>query len=251
MSVDRFRYAVAHEYRYVLLNKFLIPSKWYFICLTFDTKMATFFLDGEIIDIYQIQLEERPVGRRIMVGYVFPSPHEGITYIGNITQVNVWQKKLTSEAIRGMWKCHNDLEGDVVKWTATSWADQDAARHRVQLYSLCQTKISSKSIEVFPPMIYDEATYICEGFGGELATPATLSQVEILYGIVEKENPECSVLWAGFWDEKIEGKWVHHLNGKEAIDIPWAPNEPNGIHFENCAGMDKEGIVDADCNSKR
>ena len=251
MSVDRFRYAIAHEYRYVLLKNFLIPSQWYFICLTFDTTMATFFLDGEIIDIYQVQLKERPQGSRITVAYIFPSPFAGITYIGNITQVNIWQKLLPQDTIRSLHRCHFNLVGDVVNWSAGQWADQGSTRHKTELFNVCKIVDNSKTIEVFGPVTFDEATYVCEGFGGALVTPSSHEEVAALMSIVTEEYPNCTAFWSGYWDGKEEGKWNYHAGEKKADKIPWAPNEPNGIHFENCGGIDKEGIVDADCNAKR
>ncbi|KAK4320387.1 hypothetical protein Pmani_008738 [Petrolisthes manimaculis] len=64
-------------------------------------------------------------------------------------------------------------------------------------------------------------------------------------------RPECALLWIGVTDNVKEGSWIHHLSGKPVHLLPWSVDEPNGIHYENCGGLEEGGVVDDDCEALR
>ena len=249
MSVDRFRYALAHEYRYVLLSDWLLPNRWYHVALTFDGIKSVFYLQGVPVDTYSINSKVRPRATKIAIGDVLPDIYKFITFVGNITQLNIWQKILSQQELLKISTCTNNAEGDVVSWS-DQWKMINIKTYTVALESLCENT-PSKSVELLDIMRFDEAAFLCEGFGGELVVPKDYDHAADLVTKALQEHPECKLYWGGLWDEKSEGQWVKHIDGQPLDNVPWVPGEPDGIHFENCGGIDYEGFIDDDCDAQR
>ena len=65
-----------------------------------------------------------------------------------------------------------------------------------------------------------------------------------------------TLYWAGWWDEKTEGKFINAYNEDDYLDPfhyqPWYPGEPNGNTVENCAvvRVGKNTWTDEHCTEK-
>lgn len=250
--MNKFRYAIAHEYKYVLLSDGLVPRIWYHTCLSKNNDSnVTMFLQGSVIHNSNLSSTVRPLGNIITVGYTSPSVFTGVHYTGNITQLNIWQRVLQHSEIELLVNCIKNVEGDVIPWSTSNWVYQSSQHHSVSSIEFCKETKSHSTI-LFGTMTFYEAAFLCEGLGGHLVSPMTYNEVDNLIKFARTSNPNCHMYWGGVWDEEEEGDWVpHHTCKKTSEPLPWAPNEPDGLHFENCGGIDPEGIIDDDCNSKR
>ena len=184
------------------------------------------------------------------VGYLNPKLYPNLKFIGNITQVNVWGRILSELDISSISNCFEDKLGDLVSWTDL-WVNVYSKNIFIPLEHLCHETVI-KEIRLLPRMTYSESAYLCEGLGGFLTIPKTHEEVSTL---VTKHrtniNFQCGAFWAGVWDTLTEGVWLDHKTELEIIGIPWAPDEPNGVHIENCAGLDLEGYIDDKCDAER
>ncbi|KAF2353919.1 DNA-directed RNA polymerase phage-type [Trinorchestia longiramus] len=247
---------MAGEYHYLLLHNWLLPMQWYHVCITRTGSMVQFFLDSKSLANYTLLLGVVDRAKELTVGFLSPKIYPGLTFIGNITQFNVWSRMLEPEDISRMSNCEEDVTGDLVAW-GRNWTTVNSRIFEVDLHSLCHDASSSKLL-LMPAMNFMESTYLCEGLGGTLYNPPTHDMVrQVVEYFRNRTDSECVLFWSGIWDEPEEGKWKNHFTGlkisqnPELRDVPWAPDEPNGMHFENCAGLDAEGFADDDCQRKR
>ena len=55
----------------------------------------------------------------------------------------------------------------------------------------------------------------------------------------------CPAAWIAWWDENDEGNWVSAINSSKYLNgnsfQNWAPGEPNGDTFSNCARIVLDG----------
>ncbi|XP_047737967.1 uncharacterized protein LOC125178389 [Hyalella azteca] len=99
-------------------------------------------------------------------------------------------------------------------------------------------------------MNFVESAYVCEGLGGTLLTPTSHDHAKRMVESTMRSS-NCTTFWTGVWDFIEEGSWINHQNGSAMKNVPWAPDEPNGMHFENCGALDAQGVADDDCQAKR
>ncbi|XP_069951720.1 uncharacterized protein [Cherax quadricarinatus] len=100
-------------------------------------------------------------------------------------------------------------------------------------------------------MTYKENVYMCDALGGFVPIPNNLSDVTAIVSGALESRPDCQQMWLNIEDVAQEGVWHYHDSGQVAMDIPWAIDEPNGLYYENCGGIEAEGVVDADCQTPR
>jgi hypothetical protein len=188
----------------------------------------------------------------LTVGFLDPKFYPGLTFIGKVTQLNVWRRVLQPSEISKISGCQEDVTGDEVSWGRnwTQFTVQTNSRtFETDLGSLCRNW-SFSTTQLLPPMNFVESTYVCEGLGGTLLTPTSHDQAKrMVESAMTSSN--CTTFWTGVWDFIEEGSWINHQNGSVMKNVPWAPDEPNGMHFENCGALDAQGVADDDCQAKR
>lgn len=247
MTVEKFRYTVAHEYQYAMLSEGLVPRRWYHVCIIQDNAHVTVLLQGNEIHRSVLQSDSRPSGDVITLGYI--KPITGVNYVGNVSQFNIWQRVLLQTEINDIVYCRRNIEGDVISWSG-KWIYRESNHFLISMAEFC-AEFFSYSFLVLNPMTFYESAFLCEGIGGYLANPTNITEIRSLYNIGKLQRPRCHLYWGGVWDEEAEGVWVsRNLDIRNTI-IPWTNNEPDGLHFENCGGIDPEGIIDDACTSER
>lgn len=250
MNVDRLRFALAEEYRYVLLDTWFLPHQWYHICITRRDFEIEFYLDAKRMQNHTLAFQTTSKATSLTVGYLDPKIYPGLTFIGNITQFNTWSRVLTMQEIESIAYCKRDMTGESTSWEQ-DWILVNSRTFDVDLESLCFNRMAS-DIQLLPSMNFMESTYVCEGLGGGLYNPNTYEKTrEIVETTRQLPDSECHLFWSGVWDVPKEGVWMSHRNGSVMSGLSWAPDEPNGLHFENCGALDPEGYADDDCQAKR
>ena len=209
------------------------------------------YLDGVFLDRKNFKLNEKSFSNTLTLGYVDPKSILNLKLIGSLSQFNMWSRILTPVEILDSSKCLVNLKGDIIQWKLKKSDLVNANLETVELSELCYKPESSNSIHIFPNMIYSEATYLCHGIGGEIMTPSTYSEVLTYFEMGEKEAVDCSYYWVGINDINEEGVWKSTKSENTVNYTNWAPDEPNGLWFENCAGIDVEGLIDDSCYSRR
>lgn len=221
------------------------------MCVTHDLALnqITTSLDGRPLQTHNLFQTLPQWAIELTVGYADPVSYSGLSFIGEVTQFNLWNRVLTREEVRDLALCRKLLHGDVISWEG-EWEVQHVMEYEVDLQDLCPHQKTPR-FQVFPPMTYKEGIRLCESLGGFMPAPRNWSDVAAIYSEAQKLRPECQMLWVGIEDEAQEGTWLYHHSGRPAHDVPWAADEPNGLRYENCGALDVEGVVDEHCRAIR
>ncbi|XP_071526735.1 uncharacterized protein [Panulirus ornatus] len=246
-NVDRMRIVVSHQYKFIPLTRWLRPYRWYFVCINHDRGLnqVTTSLDGRSLKTHNLSETLPQWATEVTVGYVDSLDYTVVSFIGEVTQFNLWSRVLPQEEVSDLAMCRSLPRGDVISWDR-EWEVQDVVEYEVDSQALCYHEKPPR-FQVFPPMTYNEGCHLCEALGGFIPTPRNWSDVRGIYSEAQRLRPECKMLWVGIEDEADEGQWVYHYNGRPAYGIPWADDEPNGLHYENCGALDAVGVVDEHC----
>ncbi|KAK4319126.1 hypothetical protein Pmani_009956 [Petrolisthes manimaculis] len=247
--VDKLRVAISQTVHFMPLDNQLWTLRWYHLCFTLDhtTTLIQTFLDGEKVE-QSYYTDDRPVfGDFAAVGNG-QAPED--SYSGDITQVNVWDRVLSDDDIRGMAQCKSDPKGNFISWEA-GWKLNNATSYDQPLAKFCQVE-EEKIYFWFPEVSDYVGQYVCEALGTHLPHVTSLEEAEDLYHQSEVRWPEsdhCPLYyWSSLNDRAKENVWVASYD-KKLIDNSsyWGPDEPNGYRYENCAAVKRVGLIDDDC----
>lgn len=148
-----------------------------------------------------------------------------------------------------MSRCETDHQGSYISWNA-GWALRDVSSYDLPLEHFCQQKVG-KSYFFFPSVPRMTAHYICQALGTELPWAISLEDIHSLQNLSVTTYPNHENCHANYWmsltDEAQENVW-RLPNGSVVDNIFWAPYEPNGIGYENCAALSRYGIADINCD---
>ncbi|KAK4308293.1 hypothetical protein Pmani_020006 [Petrolisthes manimaculis] len=247
--VDKVRVAISHTWHFMPLENQLWAFRWYHVCFTHDhtTTLIQTFLDGEKVQQAYYTVDRPAFGDFAAVGNG-QAPEE--SYSGDITQVNVWDRVLSGDDIRGMAQCKSDLKGNFISWEV-GWKLNNATSYDQPLAKFCQVE-EEKLYFWFPEVSDYVGQYVCEALGTHLPHVTSLEEAEDLYHQSEVRWPEsdhCPLYyWSSLNDKAKENVWVASYDRK-LIDNSsyWSPDEPNGNRYENCAAVRRDGLIDDDC----
>ncbi|XP_027218034.2 uncharacterized protein [Penaeus vannamei] len=167
------------------------------------------------------------------------------SFSGEVADVNVWSRVLSGAEMAASTSCEGRPQGGVLAWDAASWTlGEDAAKRLLPLEESC---------DVFPlpyflfteKLKFSDASSLCQAFGGELATPMSQEEQEIIFEQALENGEECGkggspLMWLGIRDDIEEGVWVTDKDEKEITYFNWVQSQPNGGTIENCAVMKGE-----------
>ena len=85
---------------------------------------------------------------------------------------------------------------------------------------------------------------LCQSVGGNLIEIESQGQHEKAINLMNTSS-FCPATWISWWDENDEGNWVSAINSSKHLTgnsfQNWAPGEPNGGPFSNCARIVLDG----------
>ncbi|KAK4310013.1 hypothetical protein Pmani_018391 [Petrolisthes manimaculis] len=212
-----------------------------------DRGLIQTFLDGEKVQQSYYTVDRPVFGDFAAVGNG-QAPED--SFSGDITQVNVWDRVLSDEDIRGMAQCKSDPKGNFISWEV-GWKLNNATSYDQPLAKFCQVE-EEKLYFWFPEVSDYVGQYVCEALGTHLPHVTSLEEAEDLYHQSEVRWPEsdhCPLYyWSSLNDRANENVWVAAYDTK-IIDNSsyWGPDEPNGYRYENCAAVKRVGLIDDDC----
>ncbi|XP_066941354.1 uncharacterized protein [Macrobrachium rosenbergii] len=246
--VDKVRAAISHTWNFQPLPQQLWAFRWYHLCFTYDHTKGRIqtFLNGQMVRqmFYNVG---RPVkGDFAKIGNG-KTKHE--SYSGDLSQINVWDRVLSDNEIQRIANCQTDPQGNYIFWEA-GWTLYNVTSYEMPLAKFCQED-TSKLYFWFPRVLEGEALYICEALGTHLPVVRSLRESQHLYEIMNERWPDsekCPLFyWSDLNDKRTEGVWVRGYDDKVDNESYWAPDEPNGYRYENCAAIQPDGVIDDDC----
>ncbi|XP_068226308.1 uncharacterized protein [Palaemon carinicauda] len=246
--VDKVRAAISHTWNFQPLPQQLWTFRWYHLCFTYDHTRGRIqtFLNGHMVRqmFYNVG---RPVkGDFAKIGNA-KTKHE--SYSGDLSQVNVWDRVLPDDDILRIANCQTDPQGNYISWDA-GWTLSNVTSYDLSVSKFCQED-TSKLYFWFPRVLETEALYICEALGTHLPAVTSLRESQQLYDLLNEKWPDsekCPLFyWSDLNDKRVENVWVRGHDGKVDNESYWAPDEPNGYRYENCAAIQPDGVIDDDC----
>lgn len=163
-------------------------------------------------------------------------------------QVNVWDRVLGDEEIQDFSNCKTNPQGSYISWEA-GWTLKVVSSYNLTLEEFCQQNVDT-SYFWFPSVPVKTAHYICEALGTHLPWATSLEDITRLQNVSAATHPNSDNCHFNFWtsitDAAEEDVW-RRSDGTIMKDIFWAPYEPNGLRYENCASVSRYGIADINC----
>ncbi|KAK4320386.1 hypothetical protein Pmani_008737 [Petrolisthes manimaculis] len=117
VNVDNLRVCVRQQYWFHVLDRWLRPRRWYFVCIThsYDTGQVTTYFMGQVLSSHELtqsllmqQATEVAVGHHSSL-----IKSTGMAFIGKITHFNLWGRVLSLEEVRELTWCEGEGEGDL------------------------------------------------------------------------------------------------------------------------------------------
>ena len=257
LDADKIRLVVAGEYRFILLNNWLQPNQWYHLCVLNDAQQnyqVTTYLDGKNISSYNLlHAFESSRGNAIHVCFNDAEFFPEMKFYGKVTHVNSWSHVISSEFVKKISSCYAEYEGNYIRWSDPMWILREIQNYE-KVDNVCSGQ-HVKRLHLFPAQTFKESQYLCEGLNGLVFYPETFEDINKIYEWRKEKNiyQFCRMFWTSVWhpDREPDRPWIFHHNNSLPDVIPWAADEPNGLHFERCGGFDPEGIVDDACEANR
>ncbi|XP_064089932.1 uncharacterized protein LOC135203933 [Macrobrachium nipponense] len=249
--VERVRPVLARNWNFQILKENLWMFRWYHICFTYNHTQK---LLGTYINGHLNNYQEYDIGRPIFGNHA--SLAQGQTpersFSGDLTQVNVWDRALTEDEIRNIALCKDDPQGNYISWEV-GWTPFKVTSYETSLTKLCDGE-EVKNHLWFPEISFKTAQYLCLALGTELPRPTTLQAIADLNALANKTFPgddRCTWdYWTSLTDEAEEGVWKFY-DGQIPDKLLWEQQEPNGLHYENCAVIFPVGMSDIDCKTNK
>ncbi|KAK7026755.1 hypothetical protein SK128_003071, partial [Halocaridina rubra] len=137
------------------------------------------------------------------------------SFSGAISDVNMWPRLLTDEEMPNITNCNERIAGDLINWDADTWSiGEDSSEVNMTLHETCD--ISPLPYFMFPDKLkFTDAAGLCKAFGGELTTPKTAEEQEVVYNMALKNTAYCAkdggaLMWLGITDESNESVWRYY-----------------------------------------
>ncbi|XP_063600616.1 uncharacterized protein LOC134776794 [Penaeus indicus] len=163
--------------------------------------------------------------------------------IGEVADVNVWSRVLSDAQMAAATSCKGRPQGDVLAWDTASWTlGEDTGKTFLPLEETCDIKPLPYFLFT-EKLKFSDASSLCRAFGGELATPMSPEEQEVIFHLALENGNECTkdggaLMWLGIGDEDEEGVWKTDKDKTKITYFNWAQRQPNGDTVENCAVME-------------
>ena len=134
-------------------------------------------------------------------------------------------------------------KGDIINWDNSQWDVKNMIEYEVNYDDICKGQELGQVI--FPgKRNFTTSLTLCQSVDGNLIEIESKGQHEKAIDLINTSS-FCPSTWIAWWDENDEGNWVSAINSSKHLTgnsfQNWAPGEPNGDTFSNCARISLNG----------
>ena len=237
----------------VLMPGYLKASEWNHICLIL-TKLEnlTVILNGHTKEItidkifIDIIKQESPKGLLSSMDFMgdFYSGSFRISMLGQITDVNIWNKSLSQEDLQSWISCSQNLRGTLLHWDPINFTASGLLKKNVDDLEICPSNTDKKVLFLWPNSSYNQQETIefCTSIGGNIA-PVNSDQTAInIIHVLHEDLPQCetnpynskTMLTRYFRNRKVDS-FIDLATGQIMGWQKWYDLEPNDFDGEeNC-----------------
>ena len=255
---------------------------WNHICWSYSgvSSINLLFFNGDLVGEFETRLPDRsmvklPVHdsrKSVASAFIIGQDQDIISgafdsaesFIGEISELNMWSPMLDSDSIRLMAKCLSFEQGNIVSWDKRSWQITIAKTEDLNYPQvLCEER---KQLTIFPqPTSFSHASYMCQMYGGELVVPRSEIQNDEVIKLLLKHRNACmnqkegssitegKSIWLGF--ERVGYEWVTMTDRIALTTLNFSKLIQSGVQMEmGCTFMYQDGTWGASfsqtlCNS--
>ncbi|XP_042228343.1 uncharacterized protein LOC121870578 [Homarus americanus] len=222
--------------------------RWYHVCFTYNEldHQVSSYLDGHLQ--YQVKVELDKVIQVDEVSLGRAKDWRYLTYVGDLTQVNMWRRSMNEEEIEKIAKCETDPQGDFISWER-DLLQQNLTQEYMVLEQLCRNG-TDPFYFWFPWVPHGTAQYVCEALGSHLPQPTTEHEIKTLHNLTTQlwsDDNRFRNIWTPIDDQENEGVWRSRVSSFTDISPLWSKGEPNGLEYENCVYIGSKLMDDVNC----
>ncbi|KAG7165420.1 Glycine receptor subunit alpha-2-like 3 [Homarus americanus] len=248
MWVDRLRLVLADLWLMLPITRHLSILRWYHVCFTYNEldHQVSSYLDGHLQ--YQVKVELDKVIQVDEVSLGRAKDWRYLTYVGDLTQVNMWRRSMNEEEIEKIAKCETDPQGDFISWER-DLLQQNLTQEYMVLEQLCRNG-TDPFYFWFPWVPHGTAQYVCEALGSHLPQPTTEHEIKTLHNLTTQlwsDDNRFRNIWTPIDDQENEGVWRSRVSSFTDISPLWSKGEPNGLEYENCVYIGSKLMDDVNC----
>ena len=160
---------------------------------------------------------------------------------GELSELNMWSKVLTKDAIRSLANCSILSSGDIIAWKRESFTINEASIYElVNSSSLCERK---KTMVIFPEKTsFEGAKSVCDIHGGKLVTPFSQREEKEVIDILEQHKEACldqttnlqqgKAIWMGM--ERKNKVWYAHDTHDQMKTLNYTNWDPTRCTTADC-----------------
>ena len=193
---------------------------WFHFCWSFSTvsRKSKMYYNGKLIktDILNLDSETEAYLKPPEIvdeAFLFGQEPDSMMgsfdplelFIGDLSELNVWNYVIADNTIEDMAKCLAQKQGNIINWKRINWEINEVlVKEDERLDNFCRT---IKNVILFPyRKLFKEAKRTCEVHGGKLAVPKSDAEQSSLMNLIQSIRAECSeesnlsndkLLWLG------------------------------------------------------
>ena len=169
-------------------------------------------------------------------------------YLGDLAELNIWNKQLTLSDILDMASCKTGSNGNILAWEKSNLILHNVTiSEPLSIGKFCEQE---QQYVVFPEKLrYPEAKEVCKTHGGWLALPKSEEENQKLIEIVYEHKESCidtdeeaNAVWIGA--KKTKHKWYALKDTEEIGQVLNYTNvkRAGSTPTSDCSYLDKDGV---------
>ena len=166
------------------------------------------------------------------------------SFIGSLTDFNIWNKTLSDEDIQNFTTCSSSIdEGKVFDWKQAEFDNsKNIEVTTADTEDICKTEpeyiyVASLDKKNF----FDSLDYCSEVLGGNMAVienEKILNKIIDAFESLPDWESKCFVrFWTGFTKQKWEQLFKNPINNQTIDNIKWMPDEPRSLDADEYCAM--------------
>ena len=149
---------------------------------------------------------------------------------GEISELNVWNTKLSEEDVKAMANCSKVIRGNIIPWEDNNFIFNEVEVNRNEKNSVFCAE--DKKLFIFPERrSFEDAKTMCNVFGGQLVVPESAGEEEDILNVLRIHRSSCLDSSNSFQDDKAV--WLGMERREQKWYVPNTANELAPILYTN------------------